>query len=86
MSTSINITQETLIKPVICAGLRDVPNAWGHQKYSGDYLQISIDKERDTNNNLDSYGTLRDFVIRHIDGIKLKNKQKITYCKNCTCQ
>lgn len=85
MSTSENSSQEIIIKPVICDGLNNVPNAWGHQKYSGEYFKVSVDNQRDVNNNLASYGTLRDFVIRHIEGIKLKEKQKATYCKNCTC-
>jgi len=85
MSTIENLAQKTVIKPVICDGLKNVPNAWGHQKYSGEYFKIYIDKQRDINNNSASFGTLRDFVIRHIEGIKLKEKQKVTYCKNCTC-
>ena len=86
MSVKENSIQETLIKPIVCHGLQDVPNSWGHQKYSGDYLEVSVDKQLDVNNNLAQYGTLRDFVIRHIEGIQLKEKQKVTYCKNCTCQ
>jgi len=86
MGSKLNTNQEVLIKPAICNGLADVPNAWGHQHYSGEYLQISVDKQKDVNNNLKSYGTLRDFVIRHIEGIKMKDKRSIDFCKNCTCQ
>lgn len=86
MSTTVNISEEVLIKPVNCNGFKDVPNSWGHQKYSGEFLKVSIDRQRDVNNRLDRYGTLRDFVIRHIEGIRLKDKQKVNYCKNCTCQ
>lgn len=86
MTTIANNYQETLIKPTICNGLKEVPNSWGHQRYSGDYLKVSVDNQRDVNNHLASYGTLRDFVIRHVEGIKMKNKHKIDYCKNCTCQ
>ncbi len=86
MESSLNKNQETLIKPANCKGLADVPNAWGHQKYSGEYLRISVDKQKDVNNNLAKYGTLRDFVIRQIEGIKMKDKKSIDFCKNCTCQ
>jgi len=86
MGTTSNKNQEILIKPAICKGLANVPNAWGHQNYSGEFLQIYVDKQKDVNNNLAKYGTLRDFVIRQIEGIKMKDKKSIDFCKNCTCQ
>jgi hypothetical protein len=86
MEKKLNTSQEVLIKPINCKGLKDVPNAWGHQKYSGQYLRISVDNQKDVNNKLERYGTLRDFVIRHIEGIKMKGKSSVDFCKNCTCQ
>lgn len=86
MTTNANIVQETVLKPGLCEGLHNVPNAWGHQRYSGEYLRISVDNQKDVNNNFSSYGTLRNFVIRHIEGIRMKNKMKVDYCNHCTCQ
>jgi hypothetical protein len=86
MDTNVVSNQQTLIKPVTCNNLKDVPNSWGHQRYEGKYLRVSVDSQRDVNNNLARYGTLRDFVIRNIEGIKLKGKQSVDFCKNCTCQ
>jgi len=86
MAKSLKPNQEILIKPSICNGLKNVPNAWGHQNYSGQYLQVSVDKQKDVNNKLARYGTLRDFVIHHIEGIKMTDKKSIDFCKNCTCQ
>lgn len=76
----------TYIKPVECNNMKNIPNAWGHQRYEGKYLKVIVDKQRDVNNKLQSYGTLRDWVIRHIEGVKLKGKSEIDYCRNCTCQ
>ena len=86
MVKTLNSGQDILIKPIICKGLKDIPNSWGHQNYSGEFLKVSVDKQKDVNNKLARYGTLRDFVIRHIEGIKLMDKKKIDFCKNCTCQ
>lgn len=86
MEKNLNPNQEVLIKPITCNGLKNVPNAWGHQNYSGKYLQVSVDKQKDVNNKLARYGTLREFVIRHIEGIKMKGNKSIDFCKNCTCQ
>ncbi len=84
MSLEIRNT-ETKVKPTICRGLEDIPNAWGHQHYNGEYLKIKVDRQVDVNNHLDRYGTLRGFVVRHIEGIKLKGKDRIDICDNCTC-
>lgn len=86
MAKTSKSTQEVLIKPIICNGLKNVPNAWGHQNYSGEFLKVSVDKQKDVNNKLARYGSLREFVIRHIEGIKMTDKKKIDFCKNCTCQ
>lgn len=77
---------ETFIKPVTCNNLKDVPNSWGHQRYEGKYLKVVVDGQRDVNNNLAKNGTLRDFVIKNVEGIQLKGKSTVNFCKNCTCQ
>ena len=86
MAENNSNSQETLIKPAICNNLKDVPNSWGHQRYEEKYFKVVVDKQRDVNNNLSRYGTLRDFVIRNIEGIRLKGKSDIDFCKNCNCQ
>jgi len=86
MSENISSPQETLIKPVSCNNLKDVPNSWGHQRYEGKYLKVVVDSQLDINNNLAQNGTLRDFVIRNVEGIRLKGKSGVDFCKNCTCQ
>ena len=86
MAKTLKSGQEVLIKPINCNGLKNIPNAWGHQNYSGEFLEVSVDKQKDVNNKLARYGTLRDFVIRHIDGIRMMDKKRIDFCKNCTCQ
>lgn len=86
MGKKLKTNQEVLIKPTKCKGLKNIPNSWGHQKYSGEFLRVSVDTQKDVNNKLARYGTLRDFVIHHIEGIKMKDKMRIDFCKNCTCQ
>lgn len=86
MSSSLIREQETYVKPIGCNNMRNIPNAWGHQRYEGKYLKVSVDKQKDVNNKLDNHGTLRDWVIRHIEGVKLKDKSQVDFCKNCSCQ
>lgn len=86
MEAGIKGHLETFIKPVSCNNMKNIPNAWGHQRYEGKYLKVIVDQQKDVNNKLDSYGTIRDWVIRHIEGVKLKGKANVDFCKNCTCQ
>jgi len=86
MAEPESITREILIKPKNCKNLKDIPNAWGHQKYDGQFYRIKVDKHRKVSHQLPSFGTLRDFVIRHIEGVKPIEKQKVDYCSNCSCQ
>lgn len=58
------------------------PNFWGFQQYDGKIRTLLKDKQIDINNHKRSYMVIQDFMIHHIDGIKLK-EGIITECEDC---
>lgn len=57
------------------------PNCWGHNEYDGKIRKLFKDKQIDVNNHKDSYQLIQDFVVKHIDGIRLKKSE--TSCPTC---
>ncbi len=55
---------------------------WGYQKYDGKIRTLLKDKQIDVNNHLMRYTMIKDFVVNHIDGIKLK-ESLIEPCEDC---
>ena len=49
------------------------PICWGHQEYDNKIRDIIVDRQIDINAGRENYGFIQDFVVKHIDGIKLKN-------------
>lgn len=45
---------------------------WGYQEYDKKIRKLYKDKQIDVNNHRDSYLLIQDFVVQHIDGIRLK--------------
>jgi len=58
------------------------PVCWGYQEYDGKIRKLFKDKQIDVNNHKDSYMIIQDFLVNHIDGIKLK-KDVIEPCPRC---
>lgn len=58
------------------------PVCWGYQEYNGKIRKLFKDKQIDVNNHKDSYMLIQDFLVNHIDGIKLK-KGVIESCPHC---
>ena len=56
--------------------------SWGYEQYDGKIRILFKDKQIDVNNNRRKYMFIREFVVTHIDGIKLK-KALIKICKKC---
>lgn len=58
------------------------PSCWGYQKYDGKILELFKDKQIDVNNHKDSYSFIQKFVVKHIDGIILKEGE-VRECPTC---
>lgn len=71
-----NGTQEETSPEGIC------PVCWGFQEYDGKIRTLFKDKQIDVNNHKDSYMLIEEFMVQHIDGIKLK-EGVVTDCPNC---
>ena len=48
------------------------PVCWGYQEYDSKIRQLFKDKQIDVNNHSDSYMKVRTFMVKYIDGIRLK--------------
>ena len=59
------------------------PNCWGTQDYDGQFREILKDEQIDVNNHEANYAFIQDFVVNHVDGIKLKNDKTGMVCPNC---
>ena len=70
-------------KTIKCCYELECPNAWGHQKFNGEFFRRKTDKQIDVNNKLAKYGFIRNFQINYIDGIRLKGYEISELCKSC---
>lgn len=58
------------------------PVCWGHQEYDHKIRKLFKDKQIDVNNHQNSYLKIQDFVVHHIDGIKLREGE-VEGCPSC---
>ncbi|HNP19789.1 MAG TPA: hypothetical protein PKL31_15225 [Fulvivirga sp.] len=58
------------------------PVCWGHQEYQSKIRKIFKDKQIDVNNHKDSYMKIQKFVVKYINGIKLRD-DKVETCPTC---
>jgi hypothetical protein len=59
------------------------PNCWGSQEYDSEIRELYKDKQVDVNNHEAHYAFIQDFVVNHIDGIKLKRGNNSLECPTC---
>ena len=59
------------------------PNCWGSQEYDNEIRELYKDKQVDVNNHEAHYAFIQDFVVNHIDGIKLKRGNNSLECPTC---
>ena len=59
------------------------PNCWGTQEYDNEIRELYKDKQIDVNNHEANYAFIQDFVVKHIDGIKLKRGKNSLDCPTC---
>ncbi len=48
------------------------PICWGESEYDGEIRQLYKDKQIDVNNHKASHAFIQDFVVKNVDGIRLK--------------
>ena len=58
------------------------PICWGYNEYDGKIRKVYKDKQVAVNNHKDSYMLIQEFVVNHIDGIRLKEGEW-TSCPTC---
>lgn len=59
------------------------PNCWGSQEYDGQIRELYKDKQIDVNNHEANYAFIQDFVVTHLDGIRLKKGSSSLECPTC---
>ena len=59
------------------------PNCWGSQEYDGQIRELYKDKQIDVNNHEANYAFIQDFVVTHINGIRLKKGANSLECPTC---
>ncbi|WP_299164061.1 hypothetical protein [uncultured Eudoraea sp.] len=59
------------------------PNCWGDQEYGNVIREKFKDAQIDVNNKESKYAFIQDFVVTHLDGIKLKSAVHGTECPTC---
>lgn len=62
------------------------PNCWGSQEYDGQIRRLYKDKQIDVNNHEANYAFIQDFVVTHLDGIRLKKGANSLECPTCQVQ
>jgi len=61
------------------------PPCWGTQEYDNVVRELYKDQQIDVNNHNSStnYAFIQDFVVNHVDGIKLKKGKNSFECPTC---
>ena len=59
------------------------PNCWGEQEYDDMVREIIVDKQIDVNNFEAKHSFIRDFVVKHVSGIKLQKQTQGQQCPSC---
>ena len=59
------------------------PNCWGNQEYDHTIREMYIDKQIDVNNHNANHAFIQDFVVNHVNGIKLKKGNNGMVCPTC---
>lgn len=59
------------------------PTCWGVQEYDNMIREMYEDKQIDVNNGKENYAFIQNFVVKHIDGIRLKKGNNSLECPTC---
>ncbi len=58
------------------------PVCWGYQAYDSKLRELFKDKQIDVNNHSDSYMKVQKFMVKYVNGIRLK-QGKVEECPTC---
>lgn len=58
------------------------PVCWGYQEYDAKIRTLLKDKQKDVNNHTDHYMKVKKFMVKYVDGIRLK-QGRIEECPTC---
>ena len=56
------------------------PNCWGRYEYDGEIRQVARDRQIDVDSGRERYAFIQEFVVKHIDGIRLRDNGKGRVC------
>lgn len=59
------------------------PVCWGESEYDGEIRQLYKDKQIDVNNHKAHHTFIKDFVVNHVDGIRLRKMENGYQCPKC---
>jgi hypothetical protein len=62
------------------------PNCWGSQEYDNQVRELYKNHQIDVNNHQANYAFIQDFVVKHLDGVRLKKKRNRFECPSCSVQ
>ena len=60
------------------------PNCWGHYEWDGEIRRVARDRQIDINNGVARYAFVQDFVVKQIDGIRLRDSRDGASCPRCS--
>lgn len=59
------------------------PNCWGSQEYDNQIREMYKDHQIDVNNEQANHTFIQNFVVNHVDGIRLKKGNNSFECPTC---
>lgn len=59
------------------------PICWGESEYDGQIRELYKDKQIDVNNHRANHAFIQDFVVNHVEGIRLKKMDGGYQCLRC---
>ena len=62
------------------------PNCWGDQEYGNVIREKYKDAQIDVNNQKSKYAFIQNFIVTHLNGIKLKSTVNGQECPSCKVQ
>lgn len=62
---------------------RVCPNCWGDQEYEDVIREKYKDPQIDVNNHKTNYAFVQNFIVTHLNGIKLKSTTTGAQCPRC---